>query len=235
MKRFIKKINKKKTSIAVFTLLAVMTAATLIYAKYIKEINNVVAPIGDHVAEYYMDVIWHSDDDDTDNGMVLSQKLSLNEINPGEFQTISFMVRNGNGLTGDECQISDIDFTFSVNLIHTENLPLTYTLYQYTGTDEEGNPQYSELTDYSEYDSNEDRNSVNTGLKRVYSTAVNDDLEFWLKGNSKDAQGNRVVDARKFRLVISWDDDSITGIDNKYTREVDDVYIVINATQKEHQ
>ena len=108
MKKLRKKLNKKKTSVAVLAGIVVLTVTTLIYAKYIRDINNVVAPIGDHVAEYYMDVIWHDDDDTTDNGMVLSQKLKLEEINPGEFQAISFMVRNGNGLTGNEMQISDI-------------------------------------------------------------------------------------------------------------------------------
>ena len=74
---------------------------------------------------------------------------------------------------------------------------------------------------------------MNTGVKRIYKNGANETMKFLLKGNSTDSQGSRAVDARKFRLVISWDDDTITGIDNKYTREVDDVYIVVNAIQEE--
>lgn len=220
------KMNKKKRALYIVTLLLVLSVATVIYAKYIMEYKNIVAPIPDSVADYYMDVIW--DGNDSDNGKKLSQKLKLDEINPGETKVISFMVRNGDGTN-----FSDVNFDFTIDLIHTENLPLTYDLYQYIGATENADPIYKLLSNYSVTDTNDYENSKNTGLIRKYSESYNAATKFTLLGNSMDVDGNRVIDGRKFRLVITWDDRSIDSIDNKYTREVDDVYLVVNVSQKE--
>ena len=189
------------------------------YAKYIKRVE-VDAPIDGFIARYNMEVVC---DDETQ--VRLSEKLELENINPGEFQVIPFIVRNAEK-KGDDYSISDVDMIYSIELYHTENLPLTYELYQYTGIDSDGNPVYKLLTDYIVTDTNESSNYHNFGEIYTYKDDIdNKTLELAAKPGE--------ITQHKYKLVITWKNDGKIQIDNKYVHEVDMAYLVVNGTQKE--
>ena len=189
------------------------------YAKYIKRVE-VDAPIDGFIARYNMEVVC---DDETQ--VRLSEKLELENINPGEFQVIPFIVRNAEK-KGDDYSISDVDMIYSIELYHTENLPLTYELYQYTGIDSDGNPIYKLLTDYIVTDTNESSNYHNFGEIYTYKDDINNKtLELAAKPGE--------ITQHKYKLVITWENDGKIQIDNKYVHEVDMAYLVVNGTQKE--
>ena len=189
------------------------------YAKYIKRVE-VDAPIDGFIARYNMEVVC---DDETQ--VRLSEKLELENINPGEFQVIPFIVRNAEK-KGDDYSISDVDMIYSIELYHTENLPLTYELYQYTGIDSDGNPIYKLLTDYIVTDTNESSNYHNFGEIYTYKDDINNKtLELAAKPGE--------ITQHKYKLVITWKNDGKIQIDNKYVHEVDMAYLVVNGTQKE--
>lgn len=189
------------------------------YAKYIKRVE-VDAPIDGFIARYNMEVVC---DDETQ--VRLSEKLELENINPGEFQVIPFIVRNAEK-KGDDYSISDVDMIYSIELYHTENLPLTYELYQYTGIDSDGNPVYKLLTDYIVTDTNESSNYHNFGEIYTYKDDIdNKTLELVAKPGE--------ITQHKYKLVITWENDGKIQIDNKYVHEVDMAYLVVNGAQKE--
>ena len=214
-------LNKKTKNVCIILASSIiLVGLTNIYAKYIKKIE-VDAPIVDYMAEYQMEVI---SDDGTE--VKLKEKLKLANINPGEFQVIPFIVRNAAKKDGNGYLISDVDMVYSIEIAHTENLPLKYELYEYLGSDNDGNPIYELLDDYTIIDTNGDNNYQNTSEKQVYYTnSVNNQFEL--------EATTGVISQTKFRLVVTWDNTSNVQIDNKYVREVDLAYIVVNGAQKD--
>lgn len=220
------KLNiKQRRRIFAMFVLAVFLISIIAYAKYIKD-YALRAPIPNNTADYYMDVVW---DEEGAEPIKLSEKLNLEEINPGQTQNITFMVRNGN----DE-KVSDVDLNFSIELIYTENLPLEYTLYEYVGegqgeTTSEGISPYKKINTFNFKDSNlngsEHNAHDNTGFRKIYKVGANGD-RFEL-----EALHNGTISGKKFLLTINWDN-SQGNNEDKYSKEVDLAYIVVNASQK---
>ena len=189
------------------------------YAKYVKRVE-VDAPIEGFVAKYNMEVISGDGSE-----IKLSEQLDLENINPGEFQVIPFIVRNAKKV-GNEYSISDVDMVYNIEIFHTQNLPLTYELYQYTGMDNSGNPLYELLSDFRVTDTNKESNYHNTSEIHTYKID-NNRKKFELQAKSGE------ISQDLFKLVISWNHNGQVQIDNKYVHEVDLAYLVVNGEQKE--
>lgn len=220
----VRRRNRRKTSrnreiIGLLIISFIVITFSNAYAKYIKRIE-VDAPIDGFVAKYNMEVISNDGSE-----VKLSEKLDLENINPGEFQVIPFIVRNAQK-KGDEYSISDVDMIYDIEICHTQNLPLIYDLYQYTGIDENGDPKYTLLTDFRETDTNENKNYYNSGEIQVYKDDVNNKT---LELEAKPGE----ISQHMFKLVIKWNNDGEIKIDNKYVHEVDMVYLVVNGMQEE--
>lgn len=216
-----KRCNRKKIEIISLLIISlVVITFSNAYAKYVKRIE-VDAPIDDgFVAQYNMEVISGDGSE-----VKLSEQLDLENINPGEFQVIPFIVRNAKKVDDEYC-ISDVDMIYSIEIFHTQNLPLTYELYQYTGVDDLGNALYEPLTDFRVMDTNEDSNYHNTSEIHAYKIDNNRE-KFELEAKSGE------ISQDLFKLVISWNHNGEVQIDNKYVHEVDLAYLVVNGEQKE--
>ena len=211
--------NKNIEIIGLIVASLVIISFSNAYAKYVKRIE-VEAPIDGFVAQYTMDVI--SDDG---SEVKLREKLDLENINPGEFQVIPFIVRNAHK-DGEKYVISDVDMTYDISIYHTQNLPLTYELYRYKGNDAQGNPIYELLTGYRTYDTNDVNDYYNSSEIHIYTRDEERNI-FELKAKSGE------ITQQKYRLVISWNNNGQISNDNKYVHEVDMAYLVINGAQKE--
>lgn len=219
-KRNRKRNNRKKLDIISLLIISVIIITfSNSYAKYIKRVE-VDAPIDGFVAKYNMEVISGDGSE-----IKLSEQLKLENINPGEFQVIPFIVRNAKK-EGDGYSISDVDMIYDIEIFHTQNLPLTYELYQYAGVDDSGNALYELLKDYKVTDTNEGDNYHNTSEIHTYKIDNNRN-KFELEAKSGE------ISQDFFRLVISWNHDGKVQIDNKYVHEVDLAYLVVNGEQKE--
>lgn len=214
-----RKSNKTFEIIGLIVISLVVISFSNAYAKYVKRIE-VDAPIDGFVAQYAMEVI---SDDGSD--VRLSEKLELENINPGEFQVIPFVVRNAQK-NEDGYIISDVDMIYDISIYHTQNLPLTYELYQYMGIDSQGDPIYELLVEYKTEDTNSENDYYNSGEIQIYTR---DSKRNILELKSKTGE----ITQEKFRLVISWNNIGQISNDNNFVHEVDMAYLVVNGAQKE--
>ena len=81
------------------------------------------------------------------------------------------------------------------------------------------------MDNYTLVDTNGANDYQNSSERHVYRL---DSTDNQLK---LEATPNTITQT-KFRLVITWDDNSSVQIDNKYVREVDLAYVIVNGTQK---
>ena len=227
------KLNKQKISRynGVFTMLAMtffLICVSNSYAKYYKKMS-IKAPIDWGNTDFEIGVLC------ADGEEILSKKLALYEINPGEKgkQILTFKVRNAKKDDEDNNKyiISDMDILYSIDVIHTENLPLEYRLYELTGVDEDGNQQYKKLDEETYVDKDPNNNTSNTGIKHIYSKAA-DDSDMELESKSiRNSTAIEDVTNDYYKLEIEWNTED-EGNHNNELREVDMVYLVIRASQE---
>lgn len=252
-------INKKRLKVLV-CILVILSLTVFVYAKFIAEYmasSNVPSGVS---ADYYMDVIWDNKNDsdsanDDDEAIRLSQMLDLEELNPGDKQLITFAVRNGHVKERDQdnqavLQISDIDLNYTIEIIHTQNLPLIYNLYEYVGEDngdtvgENGEKsKYRKITGVLENSifSNSTNKYENKGVREIYKKGFLDEdaqfndsgSDFILKRKRTFSKTENDITIRNYLLEIEWPKEENKNPDGvKYSNEVELVYLVVNGTQK---
>ena len=194
-------IHKAKI-VAIIMMLTCMAITVVVWAKFVKE-EKIKANIFDqNIATYYMDVLG------SDQTKTLSEQILVDELNPGETREVDFYVRNGN-----DSEVSDVDMDYEIEIIHTDNMPLTYELY-----DEDGNlltgEVLSDSTDIYE----------NDGARVKYKQSF-DNEKLVLKIDKSD---ETKIDSQKYTLKISWGEDIGTA-DFKYVKEIDFLYVNVYA------
>lgn len=205
MKKFIRlfKINTKAFKSAVIAALVfclIMSVAVL--AKFIAD-RNVAAQIFDrNVATYYMEIVGN------DGITKLSERIIVDEMNPGETYEVDFYISNGNAT-----EISQVSLDYEIEVIHTMNMPLVYELY-----DEEGRllNGVSEEDGYNIYE--------NDGSRTVYTEGA--DLQKMVLNINKD--NPNAITQNKYTLKIIWEMDEESS-DYKYVKEIDFLYVNVYA------
>lgn len=205
MKKFIRlfKINTKAFKSAVIAALVfclIMSVAVL--AKFIAD-RNVAAQIFDrNVATYYMEIVGN------DGITKLSERIIVDEMNPGETYEVDFYISNGNAT-----EISQVSLDYEIEVIHTMNMPLVYELY-----DEEGRllNGVSEEDGYNIYE--------NDGSRTVYTEGA--DSQKMVLNINKD--NPNAITQNKYTLKIIWEMDEESS-DYKYVKEIDFLYVNVYA------
>lgn len=200
---YIIKQNKKRLSSAliaagIFCLIMSIT----VLAKFIAD-RNVVAKVFDrNVATYYMEIVGK------DGITKLSERIIVDEMNPGETYEVDFYLSNGNVY-----EISDVSLDYEIEVIHTLNMPLVYELYDENGRLLSG---YSEEDGYKIYE--------NDGSRTVYTEAANGG-KMVLPVNKENPNA---ISQNKYTLKIIWENDNESA-DYKYVKEIDFLYINVYA------
>lgn len=165
------------------------------------------SPINElEVADFYIDLV--NEDKTTD----LEQTISLDNMNPGEERAVTFYVRNGYEKDGQKIT-SDVNLVYTLQFIHTNNLPLQYSLY-----DEAGN----KLTSESVVNKSGDK-YLNLGEEITYSD---------------DSSGKKLIitashdniNYNKYTLKINW---NVSDNDSKYVKEIDTLCLKVSSYQEE--
>ena len=188
--------------IAIIAMISCMAITVVVWAKFVKE-DYIKANIFDqNIATYYMDVLGQ------DQTKTLSEQILVDELNPGETREVEFYVRNGN-----DSEVSQVDMDYEIELIYTDNMPLTYELY-----DSEGNLLNGTVLTDSE------KRYENDGTRIKYNQS-NDNKKFVLHIDKND---KTKIDSQKYMLKISWGEDEGTA-DFKYVKEIDFLYVNVYA------
>ncbi|MGN0375163.1 MAG: hypothetical protein ACI4EN_06635 [Butyrivibrio sp.] len=185
-------------AVGIFCLIMAVT----VLGKFIYN-NRINSKVFDrNVAVYYMDVL------SEDNATKLSERIVIEKINPGQTNEIDFYIRNGNGV-----KISQTDWDYEIEIIHTLNIPLVYELY-----DSEGNLLTGDIyeTGTSIY--------RNDGSRSVYTR--NADSGKMVLHLNKDNPNKITSD--KYTLKIIWNKDDESA-DFKYVNELDFLYLNVYA------
>lgn len=196
--------RNQKMLIVSFSVMLIMSFAVIAIAKFYKEENVETVLSGDNIASYHMELIG------TGKETTLTQELLLADLNPGDTKTVEFFIVNGNE---EKNLYSDVDMDYTIQIVHTNNIPLIYELY-----DEAGKKiNTTSITEIGE-------SFNNTGVYMNYDNANTGEL-FTLKVDSNDSD---TVVSHKYTLKILWpkDDESANF---KYVKEIDFLYININA------
>lgn len=179
--------------------MCILSAAVCVFAKFYKEYSARTEsnPV---IADYYIDLLG------ADKSSPLVEKLSIENLNPGETKDIVIYIANGTEEEDGSKRLSDVAMEYKLRFVHTGNLPLTYLL-----KDEAGN----ELAGTAEpYD--EENPYYNGGDRMEYPSremGVYDDITY-----------------QKYTVTISWDR---SDNDAKYVKEIDVLYLVVDAAQQE--
>lgn len=199
-------IHKAKI-IAIIAMISCMAITVVVWAKFINEKYIKINLFNHNIATYYMDVVVE-DITGQDQTKTLSEKILIDEINPGDTRKVEFYVRNGNGTN-----ISDVEMDYEIELIHTDNMPLKYNLY-----DEEGNLlDGTALTDTEKLYKND-------GTRIKYEKSKENE-NFVLKID-KEEEAN--FDSHKYVLEIFWEKDDESA-NFKYVKEIDFLYVNVYA------
>lgn len=244
-----KQRRRKKIFIGSSCVLLVLGISIAIFAKYIQDYSATSSVPNNVIADFYMDVVVQKGDDN--NYVQLEQEIDLQEINPGEQQGFTFIVRNGTK-KDNSFLISDVDVEYTIQIIHTQNLPLNYSLYEYVGNgngDFGTNNSYKLITQnsdngYSRYPQNVTNRYENVGIYEKYTKGyynknqllidTSESLQpFFLKRDRKYLLNSESITMRKYYLLIDWLVDGNPQYDRNvsYSNEVDLVYVVVKGTQ----
>lgn len=199
-------IHKAKI-IAIIAMLSCMAITVVVWAKFINERYLKVSIFDQNIATYYMDVVSKGTDGEEEMKN-LSEQILVDELNPGDTKEVEFYVRNGNGTN-----YSEVDMDYEIELIHTNNMPLVYELYDSKGNLLEG----TLLTDTE--------NLYQNDGTRVKYNKSSDNEKFVLHIDKDD---ETKIDSQKYTLKISWGKDIGTA-DFKYVKEIDFLYVNVYA------
>lgn len=201
------KINIHKFAgaiIAIIIFCFIMSLAVM--AKFIAKRNTEADFLAQKIATYNMELLG-------DDGITkLSERIVVNEMNPGYTYEVDFYVCNGNSK-----KISQVDMDYEIEIIHTLNMPLVYELYDEQGQLLTGD-SYEEGTEIY----------LNDGSRSVY-TKTADMNKMVLSIDKSDADN---ITSHKYTLKIIWNDDNVSS-DFKYVKEIDFLYINVYAYQSE--
>ncbi len=196
-------IRKLQSAIVAALIFGVIMSVTVI-AKFITQEDISGTVFDRNVATYYMEIF--GDDEITK----LSERILVDEMNPGEIREVDFYISNGNFE-----RVSQVDMIYEIEVIHTMNMPLKYELYDSDGNLLTGE-RMEETTEIYE----------NVGTRSVYTmTAESDKMILHInKLNPED------VVSDKYTLKVIWEDDNESS-DFKYVKEIDFLYVNVYAYQ----
>lgn len=199
------KSNKNRKMLAVsFSVMLIISFTVIAVAKFYKEENTETVLTGDNIASYHMELVGNGKE------TTLTQELLLADLNPGDTKNVVFFVTNGNE---EKKLYSDVSMDYTIQIIHTSNIPLIYELY-----DEAGKKiKPSDITETGE-------KYNNTGVYMNYENDNSGKL-FTLKTSSEDS--DKVI-SHKYTLKIIWPKTDESA-DFRYVKELDFLYININA------
>lgn len=202
IKSYFKKKIKYFSSAIIAISIFILVMGITVFAKFVADRKVVSKVIDKNIATYYMELVGG------DGITKLSERIVVDDINPGMTYEVDFYLRNGNAK-----EISQVSLDYEIEIIHTLNMPLVYELY-----DGEGNLLNGE--------SNEDGYLIyeNDGSRTVYEKDAN---------NSKmilpiNAQNPNAVTEEKYTLKIIWENDNESA-DYKYVKEIDFLYVNVYA------
>lgn len=133
--------------------------------------------------------------------------IPLSNLNPGSTESIPFVVSNGKDEDGVVTQ-SEVDLLYRIVIITTNHLPITYTIRDSEGNALAAPNVENSLMPYS-----------NTGKRITFLKDRNgEELVF-----KKDTIVNK-----NYSVEIEW---PINQNDFKYTKEVEQIYIAVEAVQ----
>ena len=196
--------------------------------------TNVMAP-------YYLTLLNPSETD------VL--QLSVGSLMPGRTKQIVFCVSNQQNEENELINMGGSDFDYSMELIHTNNLALNYTIYELEETEEASAEIVAEDTvsvdgvettmltywktkspdtPLSGTDVSNIRHEqveltgeeINSGTYIEYAKSDTNDLHLSDNGEGYDSQ--------YFLMEIEWDDAALSSFE-KYDKETDMIYILVKA------
>lgn len=178
-------------------------------------------------------------------------QLSIGNLMPGRTKQVLFCVSNKSNEENDAMNMGGADFDYSMELVHTENLALNYTLYELekvapedvdgdeivaediTITDGETTTTLTYWSKGQAFDTeNEDWTDVSEERHReveLTGTEINRGTyisyasdDFHLKD---DESG---YDSQYFLLEIEWQEDAVSNFE-KYDKETDMIYVLVKA------
>ncbi len=201
------KSNMRKYICAIIAMVIFCFVMSLaVMAKFIATRNTKADFMAKKVATYNMEVFG-------DDGITkLSERIVVNEMNPGYTFEVDFYVKNGNSE-----KISQVAMDYEIEVIHTLNMPLVYELYDEQGRLLTGD-SYEEGTEIY----------LNDGSRSVYTKAA-DSNKLVLPVDKNDADN---ITSHKYTLKIIWNSDNESA-DFKYVKEIDFLYINVYAYQSE--
>lgn len=190
------------------------------------------------MAPYYLTLLNPSETD------VL--QLSIGNLMPGKTKQIVFCVSNKNNEENDMINMGGADFDYSMELIHTDNLALDYTLYELKKADaedyhimaedvviENGQSEvtisyWKKGTMFEWIDVSEKRHEelkltgdeINSGTYMSYKKSNNNDFHLSDNGSGYDSQ--------YFLMEIEWQADAVSNFE-KYDKETDMIYVLVKA------
>lgn len=191
------------------------------------------------MAPYYLTLLNPSETD--------ALQLSIGNLMPGKTKQIIFCVSNKNNEENELMNMGGADFDYSMELIHTDNLALNYTLYELEEAEAENayivaedtvlvdgvpttNTTYwKRVGDAFEWKNVSSKrheelgltgNELNCGTYMAYEK--NDNNDFHL---SDDGSG---YDSQYFLLEIEWQVEAVSKFE-KYDKETDMIYILVKA------
>ncbi|WP_167954756.1 hypothetical protein [Anaerosporobacter faecicola] len=138
-------------------------------------------------------------------------EIPMENLNPGMKVSIPFTVSNGSG-AGDLAKRSEVDLAYQLCVITTNHLPLTYSI-----KDKDGNQVSSPIKE------NAVRVYSNLGTKWIFQ---------------KDASGHNFLFPKgdlveeNYTIEIEW---PLSENAFKYTKEVDQIFIAVEAVQAQPQ
>lgn len=205
MKNFVRlfKVNTKGFKSAVIaTVVFCLIMSVTVLAKFIADRNVAARIFNRNVATYYMEIVGK------DGITKLSERIIVDEMNPGETYEVDFYISNGNA-----SEISQVSLDYEIEVIHTLNMPLVYELYDEQGRLLSG---VSEEDGYKIYE--------NDGSRTVYTKGAN--AQKMVLNVNKD--NPNAISQNKYTLKIIWETDNESA-DYKYVKEIDFLYVNVYA------
>ncbi len=201
-----KQKKNKKMLIINMGIMLMLSFTVIVIAKFFKEEHTSTQFNGENIATYHIEL------NGSQIGTELTQELLLSDLNPGDDRNVDFYITNGNA---DKKIYSDVSMDYEIQIIHTDNMPLIYELY-----DEKGNKLSCSGT------SKDDEKYNNTGTYMNYKNN-NSGKVFTLE---LDKSKPETVVSHKYTLRILWSNDDESA-DFKYVKEIDFLYIKIKGQE----
>lgn len=168
--------------------------------------------------------------DKSDTEMV---RLALDSLFAGETKNLYFCVSNGpNEKSGTIGEMGGGNFDYTMELVYTENVPLTFKLYELdsfedTATTKPLTPDEDKtaVRHQAMFGDNPVEDIVNKGKYVTYLNGK-DGKQLHLE-TGKDGDGKETYMSRYFRLEVTCTADTF----DKYRKETDMIYLLVKAEQ----